>query len=34
MAASTIEELRTLTDAELIGKLKDAKAEQIGRAHV
>jgi large subunit ribosomal protein L29 len=27
MAASTIEELRTLTDAELIGKLKDAKAE-------
>jgi large subunit ribosomal protein L29 len=27
MAASTIEELRTLTDGELIGKLKDAKAE-------
>jgi len=27
MAASTIEERRTLTDAELIGKLKDAKAE-------
>jgi large subunit ribosomal protein L29 len=27
MAASTIEELRTLTDVELIGKLKDAKAE-------
>jgi large subunit ribosomal protein L29 len=27
MAASTIEELRTLTDAELISKLKDAKAE-------
>ena len=27
MAASTIEELRSLTDAELISKLKDAKAE-------
>jgi len=27
MAASTIEELRTLTDEELIGKLRDAKAE-------
>jgi len=27
MAASNIEELRTMTDDELIGRLKDAKAE-------
>jgi large subunit ribosomal protein L29 len=27
MAASTIEELRTLTDDQLINKLRDAKAE-------
>jgi large subunit ribosomal protein L29 len=27
MAASNIDELRTMTDDELIGRLKDAKAE-------
>ena len=27
MAASNIDELRTMTDEELVGRLKDAKAE-------